>query len=162
LLLQFVDYLNKGKIMGLREQLNEDIKSAMKARAQEKLATLRLLLSSVKQREVDERITLDDAGVTGVIEKMLKQRKDSISQFEAAGRQDLADKEKSEVAVLQTYLPQQLSETELAAEVDAAIAASGATGPQQIGAVMAVLKPKIAGRADVATASALVKAKLTK
>jgi uncharacterized protein len=151
-----------GKTMALREQLNDDIKTAMKARETEKLATLRLLLSEVKRKEVDERITLDDTAVLATIEKMLKQRKDSISQFEGAGRTDLADKEKAEVAVLQLYMPQQLSEAELAVAIDAAIAESGATGPQQMGAVMAVLKPKIAGRADVAKASAAVKAKLAK
>ncbi len=146
--------------MALREQLNEDIKTAMKAREQDKLAALRLLLSAVKQREVDERITLDDAGVLAVIEKMLKQRKDSISQFEAANRTDLADKEKQEVVFLQAYMPQQMSDTELAAVIDAALKESGATAPTQMGAVMAIVKPKIAGRADMGKASAMVKAKL--
>jgi uncharacterized protein YqeY len=146
--------------MALREQLNEDIKSAMKAREAEKLAALRLLLSEVKRREVDERITLDDAGVIGVIEKMLKQRKDSIAQFEKAARVDLADKEKFEVGVLSAYLPQQLSEAEVAAIVAEAIAATGAKAPSDMGKVMGAVKPRVAGRADMGKVSALIKAKL--
>jgi uncharacterized protein YqeY len=146
--------------MALREQLNEDIKTAMKAREQDKLAALRLLLSEVKRKEVDERITLDDAGVIGVVEKMLKQRKDSISQFEKAARQDLADKEKFEVGVLETYLPQQLSQAEIDAVVAEAIAATGATSAADMGKVMGVVKPRLAGRADMGKVSALVKARL--
>ncbi|MEO7742023.1 MAG: GatB/YqeY domain-containing protein [Usitatibacter sp.] len=146
--------------MPLREQLNEDIKTAMKAREQDKLNALRLLLSAVKQREVDERITLDDAGVIAVIEKMLKQRKDSIAQFEKAARQDLADKEHFEVAVLQGYLPQQLSATEIEAAIADAITATAATSAADMGKVMGVVKPKLAGRADMGKVSALVKAKL--
>ena len=147
--------------MALREQLNEDIKAAMKAREQEKLNALRLLLSAVKQREVDERVTLDDAGVISVVEKMLKQRKDSIEQYEKAARKDLADKERFEVAVLQGYLPQQLSAAEIEAEIAAAIAATGARSAADMGKVMGVVKPKIAGRADMGKVSCLVKAKLT-
>jgi uncharacterized protein len=146
--------------MPLREQLTEDIKIAMKAREAEKLGALRLLLSAVKQREVDERITLDDAGVIAVIEKMIKQRKDSISQFEKAARQDLADKEKFELGILDAYLPQQLSQAEVEAIVADAVAASGAKSPADMGKVMAVVKPKLAGRADMGKVSALVKAKL--
>ena len=146
--------------MALREQLNEDIKTAMKAREQDRLATLRLMLSSVKQREVDERITLDDTGVIGVVEKMLKQRKDSISQFEKAARQDLADKEKFEVGVLEGYLPQQLSQAEIDTVVAEAIAATGAKSAADMGKVMGVVKPKLAGRADMGKVSALVKARL--
>ena len=146
--------------MALREQLNEDIKAAMKAREQEKLNALRLLLSAVKQREVDERITLDDAGVIAVIEKMLKQRKDSIAQYEKAARQDLADKEHFEVSVLQGYLPQQLSAAEIDAAIAEAIASTGAKSAADMGKVMGVVKPKIAGRADMGKVSALVKAKL--
>ena len=146
--------------MPLRDQLNEDIKSAMKARETDKLAALRLLLSSVKQREVDERITLDDAGVVGVVEKMIKQRKDSIAQFEKAARQDLADKEKYEISVLQGYLPQQLSPAEVEAIVDEAVAATGAKGAADMGKVMGVVKPKLAGRADMGKVSGLVKARL--
>jgi uncharacterized protein YqeY len=146
--------------MPLREQLNEDIKSAMKARETDRLAALRLLLSEVKRREVDERITLDDTGVISVVEKMLKQRKDSISQFEKAARQDLADKEKAEVSVLESYLPQQLSGAEIDAIIAEAISSTGAKSPADMGKVMGVVKPKLAGRADMGKASALIKAKL--
>ena len=132
----------------------------MKARETDKLAALRLLLSSVKQREVDERITLDDTGVIGVVEKMIKQRKDSIAQFEKAARQDLADKEKYEISVLQGYLPQQLSPAEVEAIVDEAVAATGAKGAADMGKVMGVVKPKLAGRADMGKVSGLVKARL--
>jgi uncharacterized protein YqeY len=146
--------------MPLRDQLNEDIKSAMKAREAERLAALRLMLSAVKQREVDERITLDDAGVIGVVEKMIKQRKDSIAQYEKAARQDLADKEKYEISVIEAYLPQQLSQAEVEAIVAEAIAATGAKGTADMGKVMGVVKPKLAGRADMGKVSGLVKAKL--
>jgi uncharacterized protein YqeY len=146
--------------MALREQLNEDIKTAMKAREAEKLGALRLLLAAVKQREVDERITLDDAGVIAVVEKMIKQRKDSISQFEKGARQDLADKEKFEVAILEAYLPQQLAQAEIDAIIAEAVAATGAKSPADMGKVMGVVKPKLAGRADMGKVSALVKAKL--
>ena len=146
--------------MNLREQLNEDIKTAMKAREQDKLGALRLLLSEVKRKEVDERITLDDAGVIGVVEKMLKQRKDSISQFEKAARQDLADKEKFEVGVLEAYLPQQLSQAEIDAVIAEAIAATGAKSAADMGKVMGVVKPRLAGKADMGKVSALVKARL--
>ena len=147
--------------MPLREQLNEDIKAAMKAREQEKLGALRLLLSAVKQREVDERITLDDAGVVATIEKMIKQRKDSIAQYEKAQRQDLADKEKFEISVLEGYMPKQLSDAEVAAVIDAAVASTGARSAADMGKVMGVVKPQLAGRADMGKASALVKAKLS-
>ena len=146
--------------MPLRDQLNEDIKSAMKARAAERLAALRLMLSAVKQREVDERITLDDAGVIGVVEKMIKQRKDSIAQFEKAARQDLADKEKYEISVLEAYLPKRLSQQEVEAAIAEAIAATGARGAADMGKVMGIVKPKLAGRADMGRVSGLVKAKL--
>jgi len=146
--------------MALREQLNEDIKTAMKAREQDKLAALRLMLSAVKQREVDERITLDDAGVVSVVEKMIKQRKDSIAQFEKAARQDLADKEKFEIGVIEAYLPQQLAQSEIDAIVAEAIAATGAKSAADMGKVMGVVKPKLAGRADMGRVSGLVKAKL--
>jgi uncharacterized protein YqeY len=146
--------------MPLREQLNEDIKIAMKAREAEKLGALRLLLSEVKRKEVDERITLDDTGVIGVVEKMLKQRKDSISQFEKAARQDLADKEKFEVAILEAYLPQQLSAAEVDAIIAEAVASTGAKSAADMGKVMGVVKPKLAGRADMGKVSGLVKAKL--
>ena len=146
--------------MALRDQLNEDIKASMKAREAEKLGALRLLLAAVKQREVDERITLDDAAVISVIEKMVKQRKDSIAQFEKAQRQDLADKEKYEISVLQAYMPQQLSEAEVAAIVAEAVASTGAKAPSDMGKVMGAVKPKVAGRADMGKVSALIKARL--
>ena len=147
--------------MALREQLNEDIKTAMKAREQDRLATLRLMLSAVKQREVDERITLDDTGVIGVVEKMIKQRRESIAQFEKAARQELADREKAEIAVLEAYLPKQLSQAEVEAIVAEAIASTGAASAADMGKVMGVVKPKLAGRADMGKVSGLVKAKLT-
>jgi uncharacterized protein YqeY len=146
--------------MPLRDQLNEDIKTAMKAREQDKLNALRLLLSAVKQREVDERITLDDAGVVATIEKMLKQRKDSIAQFEKAQRQDLADKEKFEIGILEAYMPKQLSEAEVKSIIDAAVASTGAKGAADMGKVMGIVKPQLAGRADMGKVSGLVKARL--
>ena len=146
--------------MQLRERVNEDVKLAMKGREAERLGTLRLLTAAMKQREVDERITLDDAGVVAVIEKMLKQRKDSVGQYEKAGRQDLADVEKREMAILQAYLPQQLTEAEVAAIVAEAVAATGAAAPSDMGKVMAIVKPQIAGRADMGKVSAMVKARL--
>jgi uncharacterized protein YqeY len=146
--------------MSLRERINEDMKSAMKARETERLGALRLLLSAVKQREVDERVTLDDAGVVGVVEKMIKQRKDSIAQYEKAARQDLADKEKYEISVLEGYLPQQLSAQEIEDAIGSALAKTGASSPSDMGKVMGVLKPMLAGRADMGRVSALVKARL--
>ena len=146
--------------MTLRERVNEDVKSAMKGREAERLGTLRLLTAAVKQREVDERVTLDDAGVIVVIERMLKQRKDSVAQYEQGGRQDLADAEKREMAVLQAYLPQQLADDEVAAIVAEAVSASGAKAPSDMGKVMAIVKPKVAGKADMGKVSALVKARL--
>jgi uncharacterized protein YqeY len=148
--------------MTLKETLSEDMKAAMRAKDSEKLATIRLINAAIKQREVDERIELGDDQVLSVIEKMIKQRKDSITQFEAGGRQDLADKEKSEITVLAAYMPAQMSEAEVQAEVATAVTQAGASGPQDMGKVMAVLKPKLAGRADMTAVSALVKAALTK
>ncbi|HEY3536194.1 MAG TPA: GatB/YqeY domain-containing protein [Trinickia sp.] len=148
--------------MSLKDRINEDMKAAMRARETGRLATIRLLLAAIKQREVDERTTLDDAAVTAVIDKMIKQRKDSISQFEAAGRTDLVDQENAELAVLAAYMPAQLSEAEVSAEVQAAVVQVGATGPQDMGKVMGVLKGKLAGRADMTAVSALVKAALAK
>jgi uncharacterized protein YqeY len=147
--------------MALRDKLNDDIKSAMKSREPEKLAALRLMLAAVKQKEVDERITLDDAAVISVVEKMIKQRKDSIAQFEKAARQDLADKEKYEISVIERYLPQQLSQGEIEAVVSEAIASTGAKSAADMGKVMGVVKPKLAGRADMGRVSALVKSKLS-
>ena len=148
--------------MSLKEKITEDMKNAMRAKEAARLATIRLLTSAIKQKEVDERIEVNDEQVLGIIEKMIKQRKDSITQFEAGGRQDLADIEKSELAILSTYMPVALSEAEVQAEVQAAVAASGATGPQDMGKVMAILKPKLAGRADMTAVSAIVKAALVK
>ena len=148
--------------MSLKEKITEDMKNAMRAKEAARLATIRLLTSAIKQKEVDERIEVNDEQVLGIIEKMIKQRKDSITQFEAGGRQDLADIEKSELAILSTYMPAALSEAELQAEVQAAVAASGATGPQDMGKVMAILKPKLAGRADMTAVSTIVKAALVK
>jgi uncharacterized protein YqeY len=146
--------------MALRERVNEDMKLAMKAREADKLGAIRLLLSAMKQREVDERITLDDAAVIGIVEKMIKQRKESIAQFEKGARKDLADKEQFEIGVLQAYLPQQLSEGEVAAIVAEAVAESGAKSAADMGKVMAIVKPRLAGKADMGKVSALVKAKL--
>lgn len=148
--------------MSLKAKISEDMKAAMKARETARLGAIRLLLAAIKQREVDDRSELDDAGVLGVIDKMLKQRRDSIAQYEKAGRQDLVDAEKLEVEVLSGYLPQALSPEEIQAAVAEAIAASGAAGPQDMGRVMAVLKPKLAGRADMGQVSGLVKAALAK
>ncbi|HUW50041.1 MAG TPA: GatB/YqeY domain-containing protein [Sulfuricella sp.] len=146
--------------MSLRLQIAEDMKSAMRAKDVPRLAAIRLLMAAIKQREVDERIELADDQVISVIEKMLKQRRDSISQYESAGRQDLADIEKFEVSVLQNYLPQALTEGEIEALVVAAIGSSGAAGVKDMGKVMAAVKPQMAGRADMGKVSALIKAKL--
>lgn len=147
--------------MSLKVQINDDMKAAMRARETERLGTIRLLLAAIKQREVDERIELDDAAVTAVVEKLIKQRRDSISQFEQAGRQDLADKEKAEVEVLKVYMPAALSEAEVAAEVQKAVTETGAAGPQDMGKVMGVLKGRLAGRADMTAVSGLVKVALS-
>ncbi|MEK7361867.1 MAG: GatB/YqeY domain-containing protein [Pseudomonadota bacterium] len=147
--------------MSLKAKITEDMKAAMRAKDAARLSAIRLLLAAMKQREVDERIELSDADILGIIEKMLKQRRDSVTQYEAGGRQDLADVEEFEIGVLSGYMPQQLGEAEISAEVAAAIAAAGAKGMQDMGKVMAVLKPKLAGRADMARVSALVKAKLS-
>ena len=146
--------------MSLKAQITEDMKAAMRARDAARLSAIRLLLAAMKQREVDERIELSDADILAIIEKMLKQRRDSVTQYEAGGRQDLADVEKFEIGVLTGYMPQQLTEAEIAAEVTAAVASSGAKAMQDMGRVMALLKPKLAGRADMAKVSSLVKARL--
>ena len=143
--------------MSLKARLTDDMKAAMKSGAKQRLGVIRLINAAIKQREVDERIVLDDAQVLAVLEKMLKQRKDSVSQYEAVAREDLAQIEREEMLVIQAYLPQPMSADELAAEIAAAITAAGATGPQDMGKVMAALKPRIAGRADMGQASALVK-----
>ncbi|MGN6702661.1 MAG: GatB/YqeY domain-containing protein [Burkholderiaceae bacterium] len=146
--------------MSLKQQINEDMKQAMRAKDAERLGAIRLLTAAIKQKEVDERIDLNDAQVLAIVDKMIKQRKDSITQFTAGGRQDLADKEKAELDILSAYMPAQLSEAEVRAEVDAAIAKVGAAGPQDMGKVMGVLKPALAGRADMTAVSAQVKAAL--
>ena len=148
--------------MSLKDQITDDMKTAMRARETERLGTIRLLLSAIKQREVDERVTLDDAAITAVIDKMIKQRKDSISQFQTAGRDDLVAKEQAELVVLAAYMPEQMSDEAINAEIQAAVAATGAAGPQDMGKVMGVLKPKLAGRADMTAVSGLVKAALAK
>ena len=148
--------------MGLKEKITEDMKTAMRARDAQRLGAIRLLTAAIKQKEVDERIELDDAQVQTIIDKMIKQRRDSISQFEAGGRQDLADAEKLELAVLAEYMPAALSDAEIQAEIAAAVASTGAAGPQDMGRVMAVLKPKLAGRADMTAVSGLVKSALAK
>ena len=146
--------------MPLRERISNDLKDSMRAGDTRKRDAIRLLTAALKQKEVDERVTLADVDVVAIIDKMLKQRRDSIAQFEKGGRQDLADSEKFEVGVLQAYMPQALSEAEVADIVSASIAESGAQGPADMGKVMAVLKPKLAGRADMSKASGLVKARL--
>lgn len=146
--------------MSLKDQITEDMKSAMRAKDSARLGTIRLLLAAIKQKEVDERIALDDAQVTAVIDKMLKQRRDSISQFEGAGRQDLVDAEKAELEILTAYMPQQMGADEVRAVIAEVIAAVGATGPADMGKVMGPLKAKLAGKTDMAAASALVKAAL--
>jgi len=146
--------------MSLKAKITEDMKAAMRARDAARLSAIRLLLAAMKQREVDERIELSDADILAIIEKMLKQRRDSVTQYEAGGRQDLADVEKFEIGVLSAYMPQQMTEAEIAAEVAAATTTTGAKTMQDMGKVMALLKPKLAGRADMAKVSAMVKAKL--
>ena len=147
--------------MSLKARLVEDMKAAMKGGEKDKLLVIRTINAAIKQREVDERIELDDSQVLAAMDKMMKQRRDSVSQFEAGGREDLAKVERYEMSIIQGYLPAQMDETELAAAVDASIAESGASGPQDMGKVMAVLKPKVAGRADMGALSGLVKKKLS-
>ncbi len=146
--------------MALIDQLKEEQKLAMKAKDKPRLGTIRLALSAIKQREVDERITLSDDDIIAVLTKMVKQRRDSVAQFENANRQDLADIEKAEITVLEDFMPQPLTEEEVAALIDSAITESGAAGMQDMGKVMGVLKPQIQGRADMGKASSLVRAKL--
>lgn len=146
--------------MTLKARITEDMKSAMKAKEAGKLSAIRLLLAAVKQKEVDERVELDDTTIVAVIEKLTKQRKDSVTQYEAAGRQDLADVEKAEIAILAAYLPEKMSSEETAAAVAAAVAETGAKSPADMGKLMAVLKPRLAGKADMGEVSKLVKAAL--
>ena len=146
--------------MTLKERIQEDMKAAMRARDAARLSAVRLLLAALKQKEVDERLQLVDADVLGVIEKMVKQRRESIAQYEKAARQDLVDQEKFEIGVLSAYLPQQMSDAEIAQAIAAAVGETGAGGVRDMGKVMALLKPRLAGRADLGKVSGLVKAKL--
>ncbi len=146
--------------MSLKAQISEDMKNAMRAKDSARLGTIRLLQAAIKQREVDERIELDDGAVIAVIEKMLKQRRDSIAAYESANRNDLADVEKFEVSVLQTYLPQQLTEEEIKAVLEKVVTETGANGIKDMSKVMAAIKPLLAGRADMGKISGLIKARL--
>ncbi|MBC7618609.1 MAG: GatB/YqeY domain-containing protein [Candidatus Saccharibacteria bacterium] len=146
--------------MSLKDQITEDMKNAMRARDTERLGTIRLLLSALKQKEVDERVVLDDAMVVAIVDKLIKQRKDSIEAFEKAARQDLADKEASEMKVLQAYLPQRMSADEVLTEVKAIVAELGASGPGDMGKVMGVAKTRLTGKAEMGTVSAAVKTAL--
>ncbi len=147
--------------MTLKEQITEDMKTAMRAKDSERLGTIRLLLAALKQREVDERVELDDAMVIAIVDKMVKQRKDSIAAFTTGGRADLADKESAEIKVLEVYLPQRMSAEEVATEVKAIVAELGASGPGDMGKVMGVVKTRLAGKADMGQVSAAVKAALS-
>jgi len=147
--------------VALKDRITEDMKSAMRAGDKDRLGAIRLILAAVKQREVDERITLDDSQVLAVLDKMLKQRRESIAQFQSGGREDLAAKEAAEISILQTYLPAQLSEAELDALIGEAIASTGAASVKDMGKVMGVVKAKAQGRADMSAVSARIKAKLS-
>ncbi|WP_353234596.1 GatB/YqeY domain-containing protein [Diaphorobacter ruginosibacter] len=146
--------------MSLKEKITEDMKSAMRAKEKQRLDTIRLLLAAMKQKEVDERVELDDTAIVAIIDKLIKQRKDSITQYEAGGRQDLADIEKAEMAVLQVYLPERMSAEEVAATVRTIVAELGASGPGDMGKVMGAAKTRLAGKADMGQVSAAVKAAL--
>ena len=147
--------------MSLKVRINEDMKAAMRAKDSARLSALRLLLAAIKQKEIDERIELDDGAVLAVVDKMLKQRRDSAAQYEGAQRFDLASAERFEIDVLSAYKPAGLSADEIAAAIDAAVAATGASGPADMGKLMAVLKPQLAGKADMADDSKLVKSRLS-
>ena len=148
--------------MALKDQINDDMKTAMRAKDSARLGTIRLLMAAIKQREVDERIVLDEPAIVGVVDKLIKQRKDSIAAFEAAGRTDLVDKESAELVVLQAYLPARLSAEEITAAVAAIVAQLGASGPGDMGKVMGAVKTQLAGKADMGAVSAAVKAALSK
>ena len=148
--------------MSLKDRISDDMKAAMRAKDSERLSTIRMLLAAMKQKEVDERITLDDTIVVGIVDKLIKQRKDAASQYAQAGRADLADKENAEIAVLEAYLPQRLSGEEISAEIRRIVAEVGATGPADMGKVMAAAKAALAGRADMALVSAAVKQALSR
>ena len=146
--------------MSLKDQITEDMKTAMRAKDSERLGTIRLLMASMKQKEVDERVTLDDAAIVAIVDKLIKQRKDSVTAFTQAGRMDLADKETAELAVLETYLPQRMDAAEVSAAVQAIVAELGAKGPGDMGKVMGAVKTQLAGKADMGLVSAAVKAAL--
>ena len=146
--------------MSLKVRITDDMKAAMRAKETARLGTIRLLLAAINQKEVDERAELDDVAISSIVEKLIKQRKDSISQFQAAGRDDLVATEQAELTVLQAYLPEQLSPAEIEAAVVAAIAEAGAASPKDMGKVMGLLKPRLAGRADMGQVSALIKSRL--
>ena len=147
--------------MSLKTQLTDDMKTAMKAGEKDRLGVIRLINAAIKQKEVDERIALDDAQVLAVLDKMVKQRRDSVSQYDAAGREDLAGVERAEIAVIEHYLPAKMSEAEIVDIVDAAIRDGGITGPADMGKLMGVLKPRLAGKADMGEVSAIVKRRLS-
>lgn len=149
-------------IAGLKQSIDSDMKAAMRAKDKDRLGTIRLIMAAIKQREIDERTTLSDTEILAVLDKMIKQRRDSISQFEQAGRQDLADKEAAEVAVIQGYLPPALSEGEIEAVIAQAIAASGGASQQDIGKIMGLVKPRLQGRADMGLVSRKIKEKLSR
>ncbi len=146
--------------MSLKQRITEDMKTAMKAGDKERLATIRLILAAIKQREVDERVEMDDTQVLAVLEKMVKQRRDSVSQYEAAAREDLAAVERAEIAIIDQYLPAKLDEAAIQAAIDAAVTETGASGPADMGKVMGVLKPRLAGQADMGLVSKLLKQRL--
>ena len=146
--------------MSMKQQLTDDMKAAMKAGEKHKLGVIRLINAAIKQREVDERIELDDTAVIAVLDKMVKQRKDSVSQYEAANREDLAEIERAEIVVIEAYLPAKMGEAEIVAAIQAAIAETGASGPADMGKLMGSLKPKLAGQADMGLVSKLVKQQL--
>lgn len=146
--------------MSLKQRITEDMKTAMKAGEKERLATIRLILADIKRKEVDERIEMDDAQVLAVLEKAVKQRRDSVSQYEAAAREDLAAVERAEIAVIEQYLPAKLDEAAIQAAIDAAVAETGASGPADMGKLMAVIKPRLAGQADMGLVSKLLKQRL--
>lgn len=146
--------------MSLKQRLTEDMKTAMKAGEKDRLGTIRLINAAIKQKEVDERVEMDDTLVLAILEKMMKQRKDSVGQFEAANREDLAVIERAEMAIIEQYLPAKLGEAEVLAVIDAVIAETGATGPADMGKVMGAIKPKLAGQADMGEVSKLIKQRL--
>jgi len=146
--------------MSLKDRITEDMKAAMRARQTERLSAIRMLLAAIKQREVDDRVVADDTLVSTIVDKLIKQRRDSLSQFEQAGREDLAQRERGEIETLSAYLPRQADPAEIESAIVAAVAETGAAGPQDMGKVMALLKPRLAGRADLSAVSAAVRARL--